>query len=149
MGWERQNQCMVQRPSTKITYSLLGVDGRDRVSTWFSGYLLRSHTCCGWAMGDTESVRSSTAIQQDHIRAVGWQSERQSQCVVLQLSSKITYPLWAGDGRYRVSGWFYSYPARSHTNCWRAMGDTESVHGSTAIQQDHVQAVGGRWEIQS
>ena len=58
----------------------------------------------------------------------------------------ITYTLWAGNGRYRVSAWFCSYRERSRTICDRAMGDTESVQGSALIQQDHIQTVGEQWE---
>jgi hypothetical protein len=50
-------------------------------------------------MGDMESVRGSTTIQQDHIQTVGRQWEIQGQWVIQQLSSKVTYFLWAGDGR--------------------------------------------------
>jgi uncharacterized protein (UPF0147 family) len=146
--WERQSQCVVLQLSSKITYKLLASDGRDRVSAWFCNYPARSRTDCWRAMGETESVRGSATIQQDHVLPVGERWERQSQCVVLQLSSKITYKLLASDGRDRVSAWFCNYPARSRTGCWRAMGETESVRGSATIQQDHVQAVGERWERQ-
>jgi hypothetical protein len=115
--------------------------------------------------GDVESVHGSTAIQQDHVQPVGERREKQSQCVILQLSSKITYSLWVdderdrvsskityflwvSDGRDSVSGWFCAYPVRSHTFCGRAMGETVSVSGSAPIEQDHVQPVGGRWERQ-
>jgi hypothetical protein len=43
-----------------------------------------------------------------------------------------------------------SHPMRSHTACGREIGDAESVHGSTAIQQDHVLPVGatnGRYRV--
>ena len=33
---------------------------------------------------------------------------------------------------------------RSHTACGRETGNAESVHGSTAIQQDHILPVGGQ-----
>jgi hypothetical protein len=64
--------------------------------------------------------------------------------MVLQLSSKITYPLWVGDGKDGVNGWFCSHPARSRTCCRRVMEETESVGGCAAIQQDHVLSVGWR-----
>jgi hypothetical protein len=60
-----------------------------------------------------------------------------------------TYTLWASDGKYRVSAWFCNCPLRSHTDCWREMGDTVSVCGSVPMRQDHVHPAGGRWEIQS
>jgi hypothetical protein len=63
--------------------------------------------------------------------------------VVLQLSGKITYRLWVGNGSDRVNEWFCNYPARSRTSCGSAMGATESVSGSAAIQQDHVLPVDG------
>jgi hypothetical protein len=63
--------------------------------------------------------------------------------VVLHLSSKITYRLWVADGSDGVNEWFCNYPARSHTDCGSAMGETESVSGSSAIQQDHVLPVDG------
>jgi hypothetical protein len=69
--------------------------------------------------------------------------------VVVQLSGKITYSLWVGDEIDGVSGWFCSYPARSRTSCRKAMGEMESVGGSAAIRQDHVQPVGCRWERRS
>jgi hypothetical protein len=69
-----------------------------------------------------ESAGGSAAIQHDHIPVVAGQWETQSmdgsaasyityflwaddgsQKVVLQLSSKITYPLWPGNGRGGVS----------------------------------------------
>ena len=93
-------------------------------------------------------MRGPAPIEQDHIQPVGERCERQSQRMVLQLSSKITYELLASDRRDRVSAWFCDYRARLHTNCWRVMGETESVHGSATITQDHVQA-GGRWERHS
>jgi hypothetical protein len=52
-------------------------------------------------MGDAKSVRSSTATQQDHVLPVSERWEILSQCVVLQLSSRITYNLWMDDGWYR------------------------------------------------
>jgi hypothetical protein len=70
-------------------------------------------------MGETKSAGCSAAIEQDHVLPVGGIWERQSQRVVLQLSSKITYFLWAGDGRDGVSELLCSYAARSHTNCGR------------------------------
>jgi hypothetical protein len=116
-------------------------------------------------------VCGSAAIQKNHMPTVGKQWKIQSQCVFLQLSRKITYPLWAGNGRYRVSVWFCSYPEKSHTYCGHAMGnrvsvwfcsyparsrtscgpamaDTVSVYGSAAIQKNHVQIAGDRWERQ-
>ena len=69
-------------------------------------------------MGDTVSVRGSAPIQQDQVLSVDERWERQSQCAVLHLSSKITYFLLA-------------------------MGEIELVRGSEAIQHDPVQAVSG------
>jgi hypothetical protein len=112
-------------------------------------YPARSRTRCGRAMGDTGLVRGSAAIQQDHVHAVVGQWGIQNQCVVLQPSNKITYFLRAGDRRDRVNAWFCSYLARSRTSCGQTMGETESMCDSAAIQQDHVLAVGGRWEIPS
>jgi len=101
---------------------------------------------------------------------VGRRWERRSQQVVQQLSNKITYQLcagdgrdgvsgllsskimyilWAGDGRDGVGGLFCSYRARSRTFCGREMGETESANCFTAIEQDHVLSVGGRWESRS
>jgi hypothetical protein len=95
------------------------------------------------------SVRSPAAIHQDHVQAVVGRWEIPNQWVVLQLSSKITYFLWVGDGKYTVSGWFCNYPTRSRTSCGQAMGNIESMCASAAIQHDHVHAVVGQWEIQS
>jgi hypothetical protein len=119
-------------------------------------------------MGDTELVGDSAAIDDDHVHAVVGQWEIPSQCVCLQLSNKITYFLWAGDGRYRVSVWSCSYPAISRTRYSQVTGDIKSVSDSATIQQDHVLPVGkhsmcdsviiqqdhvqamvGRWEIQN
>jgi hypothetical protein len=76
---------------------------RDKVVRCIVGATeLRSPTDCERAMGDTESVDCLAAIQQDHVQSVGGRWEIQSQCVVLQLSSQITYPLWVGNGKYRV-----------------------------------------------
>jgi hypothetical protein len=100
-------------------------------------------------MGEMESMRGSAAIQQDHVLPVSRRWERQGQCVVRQLFSKITHLLWVGDGRYRVSAWVSNYPTRSRTSCGQAMGETESMCDSAVIQQDHILAVGGRWEIPS
>jgi len=128
----------------------------DRVSVWFWNYPARSRTFCWQAMGESESVRGSGTIRQDHVLPVGERWEGHCQCVVLQLSSKITYSLLVSDGRDRlsgwfrtysarsrtacwrameetVSGWFCTYPARSRTACWRAIGETESVCGSATI----------------
>src|ERR1700733_5759258 len=107
---------MVPQLSNKITYILLASDGSLQ----------------------TVSVRGSVSIKQDHVHPVGERWERQHECVVLHLSSKVTYILLASDGRDRVSAWFCIYQARSHTNCWQVMGETESVHSSATIQQDHV-----------
>ena len=71
-------------------------------------------------------------------------SERLSQRVVLQLSSEIMYFLWVGYGRDRVSVQFRIYPARSRTFCEWAMGETESMRDSEAIQQDHLLPLGSR-----
>src|SRR5258707_917718 len=100
-------------------------------------------------MGETESVRGWAAIEQDHVLPVAGQWARRSQFVVVQLSSKITYILWAGDGRDGVSSSLCSYRARSRTFCGRAIGETESVRGCAAIEQDHVHSVGGRWARRS
>jgi hypothetical protein len=149
---------VVLQPSSKITYCLGAGDGRNGVSGWFYSHPARSRTTCGRVMGDMESAGGSTVIQQDHVRAVGGR-ERRSVRVVLQSSSKITYTLWAGDGRYSeravlqpsskityslwvgngrdgVSGWFRSHPGRLRTGFGRAMGETESAGGSIVILQD-------------
>ena len=63
----------------------------------------------------------------------------------MQVSSKITYKLWAGDGRDGISTWLCMRRGRSRTNCGRAMGETESVPGCACIEEDHIQAGGGRW----
>ena len=60
----------------------------------------------------------------DHVQSVGGRWVRQSECVVVQESSKITYMLGAGDGRDGVSAWLCSYLARSRTSFGRAMGET-------------------------
>jgi hypothetical protein len=78
-------------------------------------------------MGDTESVHGSATIQQDHVLPVGRRWERHSQRVIRRLFSKITYLLWAGDGRYQVSAWVRNYPTRSRTSCGQAMGETQCV----------------------
>ena len=65
--------------------------------------------------------------------------------MVVQVSSKITYKLWAGDGRDGVSAWMCRYRERSRTICKQAMGETESVRGCAGIEKDHVQLVGGEW----
>jgi hypothetical protein len=49
-----------------------------------------------------ESVGGSAPVQQGYVHAVGERWEIQSQRI-LQLSSEITYILWAGDGRDGVS----------------------------------------------
>jgi len=136
-------------------------------------YRARSRTSCVRVTGKTESGGCCVAIRQDDVLSVGGRWERRNQQVVLQLSSKIThflYFLWAGDGRDGVSRLFSSYRTRSHTNCVRAMGETESAGCcrarsctfcgremgetesagcSAAIAQDHVHSVGGRWERRS
>jgi len=140
-----------------MTYFLWAGDGRDGISRLFCSYRVRSRTFCtfcGQAMGETESAGCSAAIEQDHIptvcgrwerrsqrvvveqdhvHSVGGRWERRSRRVVLQLSRKITYILWAGDGRDGVSKLFYSYRARSCTICGRAMGESESAWCSAAI----------------
>src|ERR1700729_224995 len=68
--------------------------------------------------------------------------------MVLGLSSKTTYRLWVVKGRYKVSAGFCDYPARSRTDCWRSTRETESAGDPKTIQQDHVHAVGERWERQ-
>jgi hypothetical protein len=83
-------------------------------------------------------MRSSAPIRQDHIQTVGEQWEILSQCIILRPSSKTAYRLRAGDGRYGVSARLYNNSARSHTDCWQAMGDTGSVGDSAAIQQGHL-----------
>jgi hypothetical protein len=145
----RQIQCVVLQLFRKITYTLWAGDGRDEVSVGFCSYPARSRTGYGQAMGNAESVHGSVAIQQDHLPAVGGRWAIHIQCVALQLSSKITYSLWVGDRRDGVSMWFCSYLVRSRTLCERAMGETVSVCGSEAIQQAHIQAIGGRCAIQS
>jgi hypothetical protein len=147
--WESQSQCVVLQLSSRITYFLLASDERDRVSVWFCNYPARSRTAYWRAIGETESVCASATIQQDHVQPVGERWKRRCQCVLLQLSSKITYFLLTRDGRDGVSAWFCNYPARSRTSCWREMGETESVRGSAAIQQDHIQPVGERWALPS
>jgi hypothetical protein len=64
----------------------------------------------------------------------------------VQLSTKITYQLWAGDGLDRVSRLLCNYRAISRTRYRRAMGEMESVGGCAAIEKYHVLSVGGRWE---
>ena len=116
-------------------------------------------------MGETESAGDSAELQEDHVLTVGRQWERGTQRVDLQRSSKITYKLWVGNVRDRVSvficsyptrlrticgrmmgggvsGWFCSYPERSPTACGRAMGEMESAHASAAIELDHLHPVG-------
>ena len=47
-GWPKgDTQCVVLRPSSKITYTLWVAKGRYKVSAWFCDYPARSHTCCG------------------------------------------------------------------------------------------------------
>jgi hypothetical protein len=135
--------------SSKITYFLWAGDGRDEVSGSFCSYRARSHTLCRWVMGETKSAGCSAAIKQDHVLPVGGRWERRSQRVVLQLSSKITYFLWVGDGRDKVSGLFCSCRARSCTICRWVMGETKSAGCCAAVEQDHVLSVGGRWERRS
>jgi hypothetical protein len=129
---------VVLQLSSKITYPLWVDNGRDGVSKWFCSYPARSRTVYGQATGEAELEDGRVAIQQDHILPVserserrvsrwvcgysvrshttcvrGW--ERRSQRVVLQLSSKITYPLvplCPCNGRDSVSKRFCSYPAR-------------------------------------
>jgi hypothetical protein len=64
----------------------------------------------------------------------------------VQLSTKITYQLWAGDGLDRVSRLLCNYRAVSRMRYRRAMGEMESVCGCAAIETYHVLSVGGRWE---
>jgi hypothetical protein len=90
---ERRQSTHDSKLSNEVTYSL------------WAGY------------GDVESVHGSAAIQQDHIQSLGEWWEKQSQCVILQLSSKITYSLWVDDERDRVSAWFCTFPAGSCTIC--------------------------------
>jgi hypothetical protein len=92
-------------------------------------------------------VCGSAAIRKNHVPTVGGQWKIQSQCVVLQLSRKITYILWACNGK-QSQCMVCSYPARSRTSCGPAMADTVSVYGSAAIQKNHVQIAGDRWERQ-
>jgi hypothetical protein len=112
---------VVVQLSSKITYQLWAGNGRDGVSGWFCSYPARSRTNYGRAMGETESAGGGVAIQQDHVLAVGGRWKRRSQRAVVQLSSEITYFLWAGDGSQGVSGRLCSYPVRLRTSCRRAM----------------------------
>jgi len=89
-------------------------------------------TVYGRATGETESAGSAT-MEQDHVLPVGRRWERQSQCVVVQLSSKITYCLWADDGRNGVSRLFCSYQARSRTGCGRRRSQRVVVQLSSKI----------------
>lgn len=66
-------------------------------------------------MGYTESMGGHADIKDDHVQAARW-----SQCMVVQLSSKITYLLWRQWAR-------------------------QSVCGCAAIKQDPVHPVGGWW----
>jgi len=137
---------MILLQSNKITYIRWAGNGRYRVSPWFCSYPARSRTNCRRVIGNTKSVCGSAAIHKDHLHPVDGQWDRLSQCMFLQLSSKITYILWGG---YKFSAWHHNYLASSRTGCWWVMGDTKSVCGSAVIQQDHVPTVGGQQERQS
>ena len=147
--WERWSQRAVLQLYGKIMYILWIGDRRDGVSWWFCSYPARSCTSCGLAMGETQSAGGSAAIRQDYVHPVGPRWERWCQRVVLQLSDKITYNLWIGNGRDGVNKWFCSYPARSCTSCGSAMEVMESAGGSAAIQQDNIHPVGWQGERQS
>ena len=69
-------------------------------------------------MDEAESVHSCPATQKDHVPSVG-------------------------DWCDSVSGWFCNYSARSRTHCRRVMGETESVSGSAAIQENHIHPESG------
>jgi len=55
-------------------------------------------------MGEAESEGCCAAIQQDHVLSVGRRWEKRSQRVVMEVSSKITYFLWADDGEAESEG---------------------------------------------
>jgi hypothetical protein len=92
------------------------------------------------------SAGCSAAIEENHVLSVGRRWKRWSEQVVVQLWSKITYSLWAGDGRDEVSGLFCSYQARSRTSCGRAMREMQLVGCCVAMEQDHILSVGGETE---
>ena len=94
-------------------------------------------------------MRGCAGIEEDHVLPVSGGWAIRSECVVVQVSSKITYRLWAGDGRYGVSAWLCSDQGISRTNCVRGMGKTESVGSCAGIEQDHVPSVGGGRAIRS
>ena len=146
--WVRRSECVVVQVSSKITYTLWLGDGRDRVSAWLCRYPARSRTSCGRAMGETESVPGCACIEEDHVHSVVGRRARPSQCVGcagieqnhvlsvsgrwarrcecldVQVSRKITYNLWAGDGRDGVSAWMCRYRGRSRTGWGWTMGET-------------------------
>ena len=116
-----RHNCMVLQLPSRITYRLWAGDKWDRLSVWLCSYQARSHTGCGQIMDKTDLVYDSTAIEWDHIQAMG------------------------GNGWDSVSAWCCSYPARSCTDCGCVIGETQSVHASAVIKQDHIQAVSKQW----
>jgi hypothetical protein len=104
--WERRNQPLGVRRSSKITYKLLEGDGRDSQVILPDIQQHHVHAVSGWVVGETESTGDSADIQQHHVHAVDGQWGRQSQPGRwgVHLSSKMTYILWAGDVDDGVSG---------------------------------------------
>ena len=102
----------------------------------------QSLTPCKEAMARSGSARGCALCKHNHLHTVGKQWQDQDQQEGLHFASTITYSLWEGNGKIRISKGVCTVQAKSLTCCGKAMAGSGSARGSALCEHNHLQAVG-------
>ena len=109
----------------------------------------QSLTSCGKAMAGSGSARGSALCKHNHLHPVGRQWQDQDQQGGLDFASTITYSLWEGNGKIRISKGVWALQAPSLTSCRKEMTGSGSARGSSGLcKHHHLHPVGRQWQDQ-
>src|ERR1700689_1698376 len=101
--WQDQDQQGGLHFASTITYLLWEGNGRISISKGVCALQAQSLTYCGKAMVGSGSARGSALCKHNHLQSVGRHVQEQAQQGGLHFASTITYRLWEGNHRIRIS----------------------------------------------
>jgi hypothetical protein len=94
------------------------------------------------------SKNGSALCKHNHLQTVGKQWQDQDEQGGPQFAYPITYILWEGNDRIRISKGVCTLQAQSLTPCEKAMAGSGSARGSTLCKHSHLHPVGRQWHDQ-
>ena len=142
--WQDQDQQGGLHFSSTVTYILWEGNGRIKISKWVCTLQAQSLTPCGMAMTWSGLARRSALCKNNHLHSVGRQWQDQGQQRGLHFANTITYTLWEGNGRIRISKWVCTLQTQSLTLCGKVAG-LGSARGSALCKHNHLHSV-RRWQ---